>query len=109
MTKATDRLTCAWPDLLEQVYREPPRDQPFSLPFQPHFNWLKYFALLGIHVMFALKLHPKRFARIAPRFADFAGRIYGYVEKAAISPAEAAAMEEKIKRFLPKKHIDTQN
>lgn len=96
-------------DLLEQVYREPPRDQPFSLPFQPHFNWLKYFALLGIHVMFALKLHPKRFARIAPRFADFAGRIYGYVEKAAISPAEAAAMEEKIKRFLPKKHIDTQN
>ncbi len=88
-------------DLLEEVYKNPPRDEPFSPPFQPHFNWLKYFALLGIHAMYAVHLHPRVFEKICPPFARFAGRIYGYVEKAHISRQEAAAMEARIRRFLP--------
>lgn len=87
-------------DLLEQVLREPARDTPFAPPFRPHFNWLKYFALVGIHAMHALKLNPAVFARICPPFAQFAGRIYGYVEKAYISPAEAEAMRKRIAPYV---------
>ena len=36
-------------DLLEDVYKNPPRDQPFSPPFRPHFNLLKFCALIGVH------------------------------------------------------------
>lgn len=80
-------------DLLEDVYKNPPRDLPFSPPFQPHFNLLKYCALLGVHVLYALKINP---AKISP----FAGRIYGYVDKAHISKADIKAMEKRIAPFV---------
>lgn len=89
-------------DLLEQVHREPPRDMPFSPPFRPHFNMLKFCALVGVHMLYAIKLHPKVFARIAPSFAQFAGRIYGYVEKAHISKSEVAALHAKIAPYVQK-------
>ena len=87
-------------DLLEDVYKNEPRDLPFSPPYKPHFNLLKFCALIGIHMMYAVKLNPKVFRRICPPFADFAGRIYGYVDKAHISKAEIAHMEEKIRPFV---------
>jgi hypothetical protein len=87
-------------DLLEEVYKEPPRDDPFAPPFKPHFNALKFCALAGIQAMYAVGFHPKQLHGIAPRFADFAERIYGYVDKAHISPQEVRAMEEKIARFV---------
>ena len=80
-------------DLLEQVYREPPRDDPFAPPFKPHFNLLKYFALVGVHALYALKLDPSR-------AAGFAGRIYGYVAKAHVSKDEAEAMRAKLAPFV---------
>lgn len=89
-------------DLLEQVHREPPRDMPFSPPFRPHFNLLKFCALVGVHMLYAIKLNPKVFARIAPSFAQFAGRIYGYVEKAHISKSEVAALHAKIAPYVQK-------
>lgn len=89
-------------DLLEQVHREPPRDMPFSPPFRPHFNMLKFCALVGVHMLYAIKLNPKVFARIAPSFAQFAGRIYGYVEKAHISKSEVAALHAKIAPYVQK-------
>lgn len=89
-------------DLLEQVHREPPRDMPFSPPFRPHFNLLKFCALVGVHMLYAIKLNPKAFARIAPSFAQFAGRIYGYVEKAHISKSEVAALHAKIAPYVQK-------
>lgn len=89
-------------DLLEQVYREPPRDMPFSPPFRPHFNLLKFCALVGVHMLYAIKLNPKVFARVAPSFAQFAGRIYGYVEKAHISKSEVAALHAKIAPYVQK-------
>lgn len=88
-------------DLLETVYQEPPRDAPFSPPFKPHFNKLKFCALLGLQAMYAVKLNPKVFQRICPAFAAPAARFYGYVEKAYVSKQEAAAMQAKIERFLP--------
>ena len=87
-------------DLLEDVYKNPPRDQPFSPPFRPHFNLLKFCALIGVHMMYAVKFDPARLAGVAPGFADMASRIYGYIEKAHISKEEARAMEEKIARFV---------
>ena len=87
-------------DLLEQVLREEPRDDPFAPPFRPHFNWLKYFALLGVHGLFRLKWRPEKVFCFCKPLADFAQRIYGYVEKAYISPDEVRRMEERIRPFV---------
>ena len=87
-------------DLLEQVWKEPPRAQPFSPPFHPHFNLLKFCALAGVHLMYAVKFDPKRLAGIAPGFAATASRIYGYIDKAHIDKAQVRAMEEKIEKYV---------
>ncbi len=80
-------------DLLEDVYKNPPRDTPFAAPFKPHFNWLKFFALWGVHVLFALRLNPARVSK-------FAGRIYGYVQKAHVPRKARRQMAEKIQGYL---------
>ncbi len=80
-------------DLLEDVYKNPPRDMPFAPPFKPRFNFLKYCALLGVHVLYACKINPAK-------VSAFAGRIYGYVDKAHISKAEIKAMEARIAPFV---------
>lgn len=82
-------------DLLEDVYKNPPRQDPFAPPFRPHFNTLKFCALVGIHAMYAWRAAPGKAAPPFAGFADFAGRIYGYVDKAHISKQEVRAMEEK--------------
>lgn len=87
-------------DLLEDVHKNPPRDNPFAPPFKPHFNLLKYCALVGVHILFALKLPPKKVFFFCKPLADFAQRIYGYVEKAHISKQEAAKMEQRIRPFV---------
>lgn len=87
-------------DLLETVYREPPRDEPMGKGFTPHFNWLKFFALWGVHILYFFRLEPKKVFFFHKGLADFAQRIYGYVEKAAVSPAEAKRMEDRIRPYL---------
>ncbi|NLW79407.1 MAG: hypothetical protein GXY32_08370 [Ruminococcaceae bacterium] len=87
-------------NLLEDVRKNPPRDMPFSAGFTPKFNWLKFFALIGVHILFALKLRPEKFRKLLPRFADFAGRIYGYIEKAHMPKKQAAALRERVRRYL---------
>lgn len=87
-------------DLLETVYREPPRDDPMGDGFTPHFNWLKFFALWGVHILYFFRLEPRRVFFFHKGLADFAQRIYGYVEKAHVSPAEARRLEEKIRPFV---------
>ena len=69
-------------------------------PSRWHFNALKFCALVGIHAMYACRFHPEKLRRLSPGFADFAGRIYGYVDKAHISKQDVRAMEEKIHRFV---------
>ena len=87
-------------DLLEEVYTQPPRDEPMGPGFTPHFNWLKFFALWGVHLLFALRLEPKKVFFFHKGLADFAQRIYGYVEKAHVTPAQVRAMEERIRPFV---------
>lgn len=80
-------------NLLEEVYKNPPRGRPFDAAFKPRFNWLKCFALIGVHILFALRLDPTP-------LSAFAGRIYGYVKKAHVPKAQAQAMAQKIARYL---------
>ncbi len=87
-------------DLLEEVYKNPPRDDPFAPPFKPHFNWLKYFALVGVHALYAVHLPPEKAFCFCPPLARFAQRIYGYVDKAHISDEDVRRMDEKIRRFV---------
>lgn len=87
-------------DLLESVYREPPRDAPMGEGFVPRFNWLKFFALWGVHILFALRLRPEKIFFFHKGLADFAQRIYGYVEKAWVPRRKAREMEEKIRPFV---------
>jgi hypothetical protein len=90
-------------DLLENILKNPPRGTPFDADFKPRFNGLKCFALWGIHILHALRLNPARFKKIAPRFAAFAGRIYGYVDKAHRTKTEIKAMRDKITPFVHKR------
>ena len=87
-------------DLLEEGYTQPPRDEPMGPGFTPHFNWLKFFALWGVHLLFALRLEPKKVFFFHKGLADFAQRIYGYVEKAHVTPDQVRAMEERIRPFV---------
>lgn len=87
-------------DLLEEVRQNPPRDLPFSEGYQPHFNWLKFFALIGVHMMHAVRFDPKRLKKLVPGFADFAGRIYGYIAKAYLPKKQRQAAYDNVRRFL---------
>ena len=87
-------------NLLEEVHNNPPRDNPFSDGYTPRFNLLKCIALFGIHIMYALRLHPKSFRKISPAFARFAGRIYGYIEKADVSNAQIEAWQARINKYI---------
>lgn len=87
-------------DLLEEVYRSESRDTPFDAEFTPRFNLLKFFALGGVHLLYALNLEPKKVFFFNKSLANFAQRIYGYVEKAHISKAEIKKMEERIAPFV---------
>ena len=87
-------------NLLEDVYKNPPRDTPMGEGFTPHFNLVKYFALWGVHILYHFKREPKKLFAFCPPLADFAQRIYGYVDKAYISPADSAAMEARIRPFV---------
>lgn len=87
-------------DLLEEVYKNPPRDTPMAPPFKPHFNGIKFFALLGVQLLFKLHLAPKSVFFFSKRLADFAQRIYGYVEKAYVPKEEVQRMEDKIRPYV---------
>ncbi len=87
-------------DLLEDVYRNPPRDAPMGADFAPHFNLLKFFALWGVHILFFFRLEPKKLFAWNQKLAGFAQRIYGYVEKAYVSPAEAKRMADRIRPYV---------
>lgn len=87
-------------NLLAEVHSNPPRDFPFGEGYTPHFNWLKYFALIGVHLLHALRFNPARLKKIAPGFAAFAGRIYGYIDKARVPKKQVAEWRAKIQKFV---------
>ena len=87
-------------DLLEEVHNNPPRDLPFSAGYKPHFNLIKYLALLGVHFLYFLRLNPNKLSKISPSFASLAGRIYGYIEKSNVSKSQVTAWEARIKQYI---------
>ena len=87
-------------DLLEDVYKQAPRDTPMGEGFTPHFNWLKFFALWGVHILHFFHLEPKKVFFFHRGLADFAQRIYGYVDKAYVTPEQVKAMEDRIRPYV---------
>ena len=87
-------------DLLEDVYKNPPRDHPMGEGFTPHFNLLKFCALAGVHFLYRHKWEPKKVFAFCPPLANFAQRIYGYVDKAWVSPEEIQRMTDRIRPFV---------
>ena len=53
-------------DLLEDVYKNPPRDEPMGAGFTPHFNKLKLCALAGVHFLYKHGWEPKKGIRLLP-------------------------------------------
>ena len=87
-------------DLLEEVYQNPPRDHPMGEGFTPHFNLLKFVALAGVHFLYRHRWEPKKVFGFCPPLANFAQRIYGYVDKAHITPEEVERMTARIRPFV---------
>ena len=87
-------------DLLEEVYQNPPRDEPMGEGFTPHFNLLKYCALAGVHFLYRRGWEPRRVFALCPPLANFAQRIYGYADKAHVTPQQVAAMTDRIRPFV---------
>ncbi len=87
-------------DLLEDVLQKPPRGAPFGEGFKPHFNWLKFFALWGVHIFHAFRFDPIRLDKITPGFAAFASRVYGYVDKSCVAKEKRRQVEEKIRPYV---------
>ena len=87
-------------DLLEDVYKNPPRDEPMGEGFKPHFNLLKFCALAGVHFLYRRGWEPRRVFAFCPPLANFAQRIYGYVDKAHVTPEQVAAMTDRIRPYV---------
>ena len=83
-------------DLLEDVYKNSPRDEPMGEGFTPHFNLLKFCALAGVHFLYRRGWEPKKVFAVCPPLANFAQRIYGYVDKAHVTPEQVEAMTARI-------------
>ena len=87
-------------DLLEDVYKNPPRDEPMGDGFTPHFNKLKFCALAGVHFLYRHGWEPKKVFALCPPLANFAQRIYGYVDKAHVTKEQVEAMEARIRPIV---------
>ena len=88
-------------DALEQVYKNEPISKPFEFPgYKPRFSWVKYFSLIGLHVMAAINLDPAKFKAVSPKLAEWAGRIYGHIKKTRVPKAEAAAWQKRIETYM---------
>lgn len=91
-------------DLLEEVLRQPPRDTPMGEGFTPRFNALKFAALAGVHFLYRRGWEPQRVFAFCPPLAGFAQRIYGYVDKAHVTPEQVQAMTARIRPFVGKRN-----
>ena len=87
-------------DLLEDVYKNPPRDEPMGEGFTPHFNLLKFCALAGVHFLYRRGWEPKKVFAFCPPLANFAQRICGYVDKAHVTPEQVEAMTARIRPYV---------
>lgn len=89
-------------DLLEWTYKNPPRDYPFSSGYMPRFNWLKFFVLIGLHLMIALRIDPHWFDFLGKNFTDRTERLMDYYRKAYVSKKDTRKKIEQLKGYIGK-------
>ncbi len=87
-------------DLLEWTLRNPPRDLPFSAGYRPRFNGLKFFVLLGLHIMIGLRINPHWFDFLGKGFTDQTERLMDYYRKAYVNKKETRRLIDELKGYL---------
>jgi surface carbohydrate biosynthesis protein len=86
-------------DVLEKTLKEPTgQRRPFD-HFEPHFSFLKFFSLIGLHLMYAIRLDPGKLT-IFGSLSERAGRIYGHIKNTRVSRADRSEYEKKIKKCI---------
>ncbi len=86
-------------DVLEKVLLEDEgRRKPFD-HFKPKFSWLKYFSLIGLHGLYAIRLDPGKLKMFGP-LSTWAGRIYGHIKNTRVSPEKQQEYINNIKKFM---------
>ncbi len=87
-------------DLLEETYKNPPRDLPFSEGYTPRFNCLKFFVLIGLHLMNGLHINPHWFDFRGKSFTDPTERLIGYSKKAYVPKREMRAKVKELRGYI---------
>ena len=88
-------------DLLEETYKNPPRDVPFSEGYKPHFNFVKFIVLFCLKAMNVLHIKPHAFDRLlGKKVTDMTERLMGYYSKAAVSKADTEAKINELRTFI---------
>ena len=86
-------------DVLEKVLLEDEGERrPFD-HFKPKFSWLKFFSLIGLHTMYAIRLDPGKMKMFGP-LSTWAGRIYGHIKNTRVSPEKQQEYMDNIKKFM---------
>ena len=87
-------------DLLEEIYKNPPRDYPFSEGYKPHFNAVKFIALWVFSVMRTLHIDPHWFDFLGRKLTDTVERMINYNLKARVSKKDLRALVDRIKACI---------
>ena len=90
-------------DLLEEVYKNPPRDYPFSEGYKPHFNAVKFIALWVFSVMRTLHINPHWFDFLGRKLTDTVERMINYNLKARVSKKDLRALIDRMKACIAAK------
>lgn len=86
-------------DVCEKVLLEDEGDRkPFD-HFKPKYSFLKCFSLYALHTMHFLKLDPGKMTVFGP-ISEWAGRIYGHIDKSKVTKEQDKAFREKIDKFI---------
>ncbi len=86
-------------DVCEKILLEEDNTRkPFD-HFKPSFSWIKCISLVILHAMHAIKLDPAKLKIFGP-ISEWAGRIYGHIDKAYVSKEKDAEFRAKIDKFI---------
>lgn len=87
-------------DLLEWTHKNPPRDYPFSQGYKPRFNLLKFFVLIGLHIMITLHINPHWFDFLGKKFTNQTERLMDYYRKAYVSKKDIRKKINELKGYM---------
>lgn len=87
-------------DLLEWTYKNPPRDTPFGEGYTPRKNVLKFFVLIGLHILYRLRIPPNAFFFLGKKFVAQLTRLLGYIKKADVPKKDIEALIAELGGYL---------